>query len=274
MADGCPRSSRQRGDECSQGVRVAAPAVARAERSQATIPVGISDHAGLPTDSFPRCGRDELPVAVAERNIGEQVEEAAAAEPAAVDVEEIEEEARDQTLGERHSRSPVPGDVGRAEMMFDEACVRALGGPQHRNAFEWHAGARGSDHQPGGLANLLVGIGGRHDRDRASRRATRCGGGRRCQRLEQRAGVGVRGIVAGELCDHAHVDPLAQRPHEAHGEARQFVGEVHHDVLETVRAGLRHRGRSSGEQVGLVVPVIGERLGDRGADANHVPPAR
>ena len=66
------------------------------ERAQARGPVLVADDTGLAADALPLRGRHGVAGAVAHGQVGEQVEQVAAAQPAAVDVEQVEQEARDQ----------------------------------------------------------------------------------------------------------------------------------------------------------------------------------
>ena len=109
------------------------------ERAETAIPVVVSRHAGLAADALPAGGGQVLAVAVTQREVGEHVEQAAASQTAAIDVEEVEHEARRQPFGERGARAAVPRDVGRGQVVLDEPGVRTLSRPEHGDPFERRA---------------------------------------------------------------------------------------------------------------------------------------
>ena len=120
---------------------------------------------GLAGDPLPSGEPYDLAVFAASRDVGEQIEQVAATQTAPIDVEQIEQEARDQPFGDERAGTSVPGQFGGGEMVFDEAGVRTVGRPDDRHPGEGGAGPSVIEDDPHGVAHLVVGVGGRdHDR--------------------------------------------------------------------------------------------------------------
>ncbi len=102
-------------------------------------------------------------------------------------------------------------------MVLDEARVRALRRPEHRDSLERRARPGGIDDESSGLAYFLVGVGGGHDCDGAGWDLGPGVGdvdtviaGSSTEGLEELTAIGVVGVVTSELADDANVEVLAQ----------------------------------------------------------------
>ena len=265
-------------DEGSQRIGCGAPPVAAADRAESPVPVVVASHTGFAADAFPARRGQVLAVGVAQRQVGHHVEQVAPTQTAPVDIEQVEHESRRESFGQRGAGTTVPRDVGGGEVVLDEACVRSLRGPQHSDALERGAGSGGVDDETGGFADLLVGVGGGHDRywsrRRAVRRAGPVGAHDGIERADELSGVGIGGRIAGELGDDAHVGPLAERPHERDRQPVQFLGEVQHEAPQAGGCLGLDRPGGAGEEIGLVVPLVRQRGADVRADVNGLAPAQ
>ncbi len=117
-------------------------------------------------------------------------------------------------------------------MVLDQAGVGTLSGPQHGDPFEGHTRPGSVDHEPCGLAYLLVGIGGRHDRRWPGLGSIGrvVGGHRRAEGIDEIAAVGVGSRFAGELRHDADVDPGAECADECDRTSGQLQREVQHQA--------------------------------------------
>ena len=137
----------------------------RREPGEPRLPVLCAIDPGLVPDPLPSGESHDLAVFAASRDVGEQIEQVAATQTAPVDVEQIEQEARHQPFGDERAGTSVPGQSGGGEMMFDEARIRTVARPDDRHSGKVDAGPSVIDHDPHGVAHLVVGVGGRdHDR--------------------------------------------------------------------------------------------------------------
>ena len=126
------------------------------------------------------------------------------------------------------------------------------------------------EHQARRHPDLVVGVGGRHD---ANRRAPFERGGRRGrdpQRLEHPDRVGVGGRVARRGGHDAHVE----LPSEFVGERQWQAPEIVWQVDDQVSQPGGHSGPDDldrvGEEVGVVVPAVGELAGHRPAHPDRL----
>ncbi len=119
--------------------------------------------------------------------------------------------------------------------MLDEPGIGPIAGEQDGDAVEAGAGARRVDHRPHGDAQVVVGVGGRHDVEPDGRLLVRCRGprGRRDRPLGEGLGhgehVGVRALVAGEPDDRLDRPLLADGGQQLQLERPQPLGEVDDD---------------------------------------------
>ena len=148
------------------------------------------------------------PRRIAGRHVGEQREQTLPAQAAPVDVEQIEHETRREALGEQRAGTPVPDDARGVQVVLDEAGIRLLRRPQDADPLERDTAAGGVEHGPHGVADLVVGVGRRHDRDDAFRRGTGVDDGLAAQ--EDRV-----------VLDEVDVDPLAERIDELDARGRR-----------------------------------------------------
>ena len=176
------------GDELLERGGRCRPAIVAGQRCQPPVPIVVTGHPGLSTDPLPFGGRQVHPIGVASGNVGEQIEHASAAQPASVDVEQVEDQPGRQPLGDGRSGSTVPRDLGDVEVVFDEPGVRPLSRPQDRDPLERCTSTRRGEDVAHREADLVVGVGGRDDPGRRS--STVSGLGRRA-----RAGFGIRSDV-------------------------------------------------------------------------------
>ena len=123
------RSARRRRD----GRRPARRCQCRV-RPQPGHPLVVLDDTGVAAGALPRRDRQRPAGAIAHGNVGEQVEQIAPAQAAAVDVEQVEQESRNDPLADLRTRTPVPRDAGHVEVMLDQPRVRSVGRPQDRHA--------------------------------------------------------------------------------------------------------------------------------------------
>ena len=142
-------------------------------------------------------------------------------------------------------------------MVLDEAGIRLLRRPQDADPLERDTAAGGVEHGPHGVADLVVGVGRRHDRDQAFRRGTGVDDGLAAQ--EDRV-----------VFDEVDVDPLAERIDELERESGEVDRQMHHDMASVGDIARGHETCRLGEEVGLVVPRVLEAAGDGSADPNRI----
>ena len=221
----------------------------------------VADDAGLPADALPLGGGDGVAGAVAQGQVGEEVEQVAAAQSAAVDVEQVEEESWYGALADGGAGTTVPRDARDVEVVLDEPGVGTVGGPEDRHATEGGAAAGGVDDGADGAAGFLVGVGDRHDLGVGGERA-RDGGG--CD-VGERGGrgheVAVGPAVAGEAEQHAHVALLAEGAQQLDVELAERLRQEEHDAGERIgQPAFVDDLDGALQQVALVVPVLDQSL--------------
>jgi hypothetical protein len=235
-----------------------------------------------PGDTLPAGDRHALTVGGLHRHVGQELEQLVAADPTTVELEEVEQEAWDQSFGDEGAGSSVPRDAGRVEVVLDQPSVRPVGRPDHRHAGERRSGAGGLDELTDGVSNLLVGVGGGHDRDGG------CGGwgggwggwwggwwgggwggwwgggwiGRSeidAERTRERRDLGVDVGDAGPFEEHVQVGPGTDRTEQRGGQPPIGAREEGHRAIEE-RGTLVDALDRQGEQIAFVVPAVGEAL--------------
>lgn len=149
--------------------RLVALAKPTSERLEARPPVLVSAHTGGAGHPFPARHRDPVAIGATYRQIGQEIEDVGTAQAAAIEPEQIEQEPWHEALGDQRAGTTVPGDAGDVEVMFDEARVRSVGRPHEGHARERCTRPGGVDQASDGVADFVVGIGGRHDGDTRDR---------------------------------------------------------------------------------------------------------
>ena len=234
------------------------------EPGQTRLPVFVPVDARLASDSLPFGDLHSVAVVAPGRHIREQVEQIAAPKPATVDIEQVEQETRDEPFGRQCSGPAVPGQLGDAEMMLDEARIWSVGGPHDRHAGERRARPCMIEHDSYGVAHLVVGVGGRDD-DRVlaspAARVRRCGWG--CEPLDETRNFEIdvgHPRVGGEQVDIAE---RTDRPQQVEFEAERRVREEHDDPFEARQRAYAEPFDRALHEVTLVVP-IGRQASGRG----------
>ncbi len=174
----------QRGDEAQQRLGVVGPALAPGlllalrrppallgdPAGELAVPVRLPHDAGLPADALPPRRRDQVAVGAERRHVAEQRHQVEAAHAAAVEVEQLGQHPRHHPLVDGGARPPVPRQTGGGQVVLDEAGVGPFRGEEHGHAVEAGAGASTVEHGPDGDADLVVGVGRRHQPHGARRR--------------------------------------------------------------------------------------------------------
>ena len=222
------------------------------EWAQPHAPVVVAGDPGLAARPFP-CRRGiQRSRRVTWRHVGQQCEQALPAQATPVDVEQIEHEAGNQPLAEQRAGPSVPDDARGVEVVLDQPGIRLLRRPDDPDPLERDTAAGRLQHGPHRVADLVVGVGGRNDRDVALRG-------------EARPSVEHGRIVFDEV----DIDPLGEGLDELEREATEVDGQMHDDVTPVDGAAGLDETRRFGEQVGLVVPRALEAGRDRPADPDH-----
>ena len=250
------------GEQLQRGVGLGVDLIGVAD--EVRVPVLLAHDAGGPPDPFPAGGRHDAPVRTSGRHVAEQRHQGAAAQAAAIELEQLGQHARHHALADAGARPAVPGDAGGGELVLDEAGVGPVGGEQHGDAVEAGAGPGGGEDGAHADAHLVVGVGGGDDGHFAGRR--RWGVERRvqrsaCQRLGEGDDTSVGVGVAGECDDQLDAAPLAQRGQELRFQRAQPLGQVDDDAPEALGDVVAGSLGGPGEEVALVVPLRGEQRG-------------
>jgi hypothetical protein len=103
---------------------------------QACLPVLGAGDAGGAGHPLPAGDGDALAAGRLDGNVGQQLEQLGATDPATVELEQVEQEAGDQPLGDEGAGPAVPRDAGRVEVVLDQAGVGPVGRPHDRHAGE------------------------------------------------------------------------------------------------------------------------------------------
>ncbi len=241
---------------CRRSVGLLCPCPGRScEPGEPRPPVLGPIDACFASDAFPSGQSDDLSVLAARRDVGEQVEQVAAAQLTPIDVEQVEQEARHQALGDQRARSPVPRQPGSVEMMLDEAGVGPIRRPHDRHTREWCAGPGMFEHDTHRMADLVVGIGsGDHDRNPGALMRRHRASRHRAEPFGERDHLGVDGCDTGVCEEHLKVCRSADRREQVEIEsARWMWQEDDHPFEPCDRAGLQPIDRAS-QQIALVVP--------------------
>jgi hypothetical protein len=210
------------------------------------------------------------------RHVGEERHQLGSAQPAAVELEQLGQDARRHPFADGGARSPVPWHAGRIELVLHEAGVRSVAREEDRDAVEAGAGARRVDDRPHRDADLVIGIGGRHHVEAGPgavrRRWTGVLGHRAAgERLGGGEHVGVGGDVTGEPDDDLDGAALADRAEQLQLQRPQALGQVDDDPRQAIRqidAGADDRRR---QQIPLVVPPGPQRAHHLGGHPRRLP---
>ena len=253
--------------------RGVAPAHVVGVAEEVGVPVLLADDAGGPADALPARRRHCPPIGATGGHVAEQRHHGAAAQAAAVELEQLGEDPGHHAFADARAGAAVPRDAGSGQLVLDEAGVRAVGGEQHGDAVEAVAGAGGVDHGADARAHFVVGVGRRRHGDRAGRsRVDRRWLGERMagERLGECRGRGVGLGIAGEPDDDLDGAALGERSEQLRLERTQPLGEVDDDVAEPVGQLAASSFGGPDEEIALVVPVLTEQAGDVGGDAGRL----
>ena len=245
-----PQLTAKVGDEClklERGGGVVSVAIgpagtgADAVRTETLLPVGVTGQPGLARHTLPLLARYECAVGRTRRHVRQQREQIGAADAAAIEPQQIEHEPRSQALVQRNARPTVPRDACCVEMLADEAGIGLVARPHDADAMQRRALMNGGHDAAHGLARLFIGIGG----------------------IDNFQGNAVgREVLA---LQEDHFAALGERVEQRLLCGPHTLREEHHG------AGRRriHRSACSLQQIGLVVPLVGEgsvHLGAQPAD--------
>jgi hypothetical protein len=218
----------------------AGPAVG-GEIGEAPLPVAVAGHTGVAADALPPLARHEGVLGGVGGHVGEQGEQIRAANAAAVETQHVEYEAGDEALVQGGSAAPVPGDQCLVEVLGDQAGVGLVARPHDGDAVQRRAGVHRIGHRAHGLAHFFVRVGGVH-----------------------RVDGGTVGIGGGPF-DHDERSVLGQRIEERRLGGAGALGQEHDRSAGCL-------GRVLGgeaQQIGLVVPLVGERALHAAVHAHH-----
>ncbi len=168
-------------------------------------------HAGLPRQTLPHRGAC-VAVARAHRCAGDQRHHLVASPSVRWQLEGGEQRAPGHAVGQALAAGSVGGDVGRGELLLEDADIGVGGGMEHTDAIEAHAlfGEGGDPAHHG--AHLFVGVGDRNDLGAVGRPV---GGDCTWIDLEPDSGAGVEhGPVGCLVTGDAHHGP--RRGHRDH----------------------------------------------------------
>ncbi len=176
------------------------PPFAPHERAEPDAPVVVTGHPGLTAGAFPRRGRLERPRRVAGGTSASSANRPCRRRPRRSMSSRSSTRRGSEPLAEQRAGAPVPEDAGGVQMVLDQPGIRSLRRPEHPDPLERDTAAGGVEHGAHGVADLVVGVGRRDDRDLAAR-PTRAGSTldpMSSERRIQQGGIVLRG--GGHRC--------------------------------------------------------------------------
>ena len=231
-----------------------------------------ADDAGTPRALLPRGTRGGMALAVEHRGRGQQREQGVATEAFVGQREEPQEGAAEHGIVERAHRRSVVRDPCQFELLVEQARVGLVARVEDGHPFQRHAAAHRGDDRAHHGADLVVRIGGRHDRRPDRRGDVSCVATFATEQGGTRHDLGVGGGPTRQPDDHHARHELTDGARQSRRRTRESLRKVrdeHAELVDRRPPGLDELGRG-GHQVVLGVPVRRELLLHGAVDAHHL----